>query len=177
MIYVRDTRRITLFASSTFEVVDTWRGPLFPSSRLPSRIDREGRYFYPYANSLQRSGAPPRHFYFVYQDGAVVDTLRVPQYPNIRNTGPAWVRTSASGGRIFPGLNAAPFAAVPSWDVTPTGTLIGGHGMEQRLVETGRLGDTIRVIQTGKVRVRVPAADERHVGQDRRDPPCQHRLS
>jgi hypothetical protein len=126
---------------------------------LPSRLDRKERYFYPYANSLQRSGAPPDHFYFVYVDGAVIDTLHVPQYPNTRNTDPAWFRTSASGGRIIRGLNAVPFAANPSWDVTPRGTLFSGSAIEQHLVETDRLGDTLQVIKTGMVRVPVPVAE------------------
>jgi len=163
-VWVRDSRRITgVWVSSSpweVEVLGTWPGPIFPNSLLPSRFDAQGRYYYPYSRSLQRSGAPPEHFYLIYREGEVVDTLFVPSLGTIESTDPAWVRTSASGGRVLPGLNRVPFSPTPSWDILPDGHLVSTDGAAATLDITDREGVVVgRVpIRSGKVRS-IPEAE------------------
>jgi len=157
-VWVRDSRRITHVRVSSspweVEVLDTWSGPTFPNSLLPGRFDAQGRYYYPVSRSLQRSGAPPEHFYLIYDEGEVVDTLFVPPLPTIESTDPAWVRTGASGGRVLPGLNRVPFSPTPSWDVLPDGRLVSTDGAAGMLDITDPSGEVVgRVpIRTGEMR-------------------------
>ena len=52
-------------------------------------------------------------------------------------------------GRMVDGLNRVPFAPVPTWDVTPRGTVLSTDGSSNQLLETDLAGDTLRVLVLG----------------------------
>jgi hypothetical protein len=90
--------------------------------------------------------AAPDYFY-VRGGGDRRDTLRVPKYPYLVRTVPPFYLTGDGGGKALPGLAHAPFEAVPSWDITHRGTIIGGPGDRYFLYETTISGDTLRVLR------------------------------
>lgn len=164
-LYVRDARRITVLAprgpgAVPDSVTATWRLSDYGNlSSTRSRVDSAGRYLYP-RYVATRAGLRG-HLYEVYADGEIVDTLPVPAYPNLSRTGRAFYRLGPTDGRLVHGLSAAPFAPVPSWDVTPRATVVGGEGSGYLLVETDLAGDTVRTIRGPDPRPRPVPREER----------------
>ena len=148
-LYVRDVSRVSIFGpdSSTglltyFE--DSFLGPALPDwrSKRTTRFHASGDVYYPRLIS-SRDGQVTHLFLRYSENGDVRDTAVVPHYSNVASP-TAFYRTSASGGRMLPGLNHVPFAALPVWDVTPVGTVISGDGRFYELRETDSNGNAIR---------------------------------
>lgn len=150
-LYVRDARRITVFASRpgseiADSVVAVWNTlGLGNTTSSRSGLARDGRYFYPGARYLR--DALPRFYYSIYTDGQLEgDTLHVPPYPGLGRISPA-IFTLGADGLMLRGLNRVPFSPVPVWDVTPDGMLVSSDGASAVLLETDVGGDTVRTIQ------------------------------
>jgi hypothetical protein len=150
-LYVRDGSRVTVFGSPNGNgvpdsVVAIWPLPGYGNlSSTRSRVGRSGEYYYP--NYLFRDGELPRFFYLPFVEGQPTgDTLEVPPYPNLTGQRTASYRTGPGGGRLLQGLSHVPFAPLPVWDVTQTGTILSSTGAEYVLIETSIHGDTLRVI-------------------------------
>lgn len=152
-LVVRDIYRVTRFVgddrTGTLAQFDTsFVGPTYAhwTSRRASRFTHEGDLFYPAERGMVGPAGPERiTFVYRYTSGGVpVDSsLRVPVYANVP-PGTAFVRLSASGGRMLAGLNHVPFAPLPVWDVTLEGTMISGDGIIYLLQETDRDGVVVR---------------------------------
>lgn len=160
--FVRDASRITVLAPAASgaladSVVATWAIGTYGNLRSTrSRVDAYGRYLYP--KDMLRDTLP--HFYVPFVDGVeTADTIAVPSYPTMSRSEVAFYRTSARGGRIVDGLAAAPFAAIPAWDVTREATVISGDAESYVLYETDAAGDTVRVIRGPADRRAVPERD------------------
>lgn len=159
-LYVRDAGRITSLAPArtggiSDSVVATSPIPFYANTNSRrSRIDAVGVYLYPV--DVGRDTLPD--FYLPFEHGAPTsDTIRVPAYANMSRTLTSYVRTSPRGGRIVDGFAAAPFSAIPVWDVTRERTIFGGDGESYVLHETDADGDTIRTIRGPSVPRPVPA--------------------
>lgn len=154
-LYVRDANRVTVLAPAgragvADSVVATWPIPgLANLESRRARVDSAGRYHYP-DYRFPREGAP-RHFYLVYPGGPHRgDTVPVPPYATLGATRTAHYMISEGTGRMVEGLSHGPFAPVADWDLTPRGTVIGGDGTRQTLVETDAGGDTLAALPTGR---------------------------
>lgn len=153
-LYVRDRNGVSVFAAGPEtevrdSLIETFRGPAFPSfDSRRSEVTEDGVYFYPFYSFPPEGTA--RFFYLRYGKGRVpADTLEVPRFHNLSSRRQAFVRLSASGGRLFPGLSVAPFEPRAVFDVTARGTVIGGDGTEYVLVEVDIRGDTVATIRGG----------------------------
>ena len=151
-LYVRDGSRITVFLPSVpggvaDSVAAIWRLPGHGNlSATRSRAGIVGEYYYP--SYLFMYDEHPRFFYLPFRDGSVSsDTLEVPSYPGLSGRRPAFYRPGAGGGWILSGLSYVPFAPLPVWDVTPSGTILSSDGATNELIETTARGDTIRVFE------------------------------
>jgi hypothetical protein len=165
-LYVRDASRVTVFARSSSggladSVAEVWRVPGYGNlSYARSRVAADGTYFYP--DGLFRINDRPRFFYLPFRAGDVsADTVEVPFREGMGGQRSAFYRTSASGGRMVDGLSRVPFAAVPTWDVTPSGNIISTDGRTSELLETSPGGDTVRVLMLGGTSPRPVASGER----------------
>jgi len=164
-LYIRDNHRLTVLTKPEddslvwADVESSWQHG-WPSAwrEARSRVDSLGRYFDP-RSLVYVDGQDPKYFY-VIGDSAYSDTLSVPLYRNLGNKSFAGYLVGSGSGRVTAGLSHAPFEAVPAWDVTPKGTLIGGEGDQYILYETTAEGDTVGVIHGVRRRRAVPA-DER----------------
>lgn len=165
-LYVRDQNNVSRF------VVDAQTGRLTKfetrfnggtmsdwMSTLASRFDTQGRMYYP---SFNQGGLTSRmgQWRVFSTAGVRVDSIAV---PFIEGTPPKWasVRESEYGGRILRGLNHAPFAGLPAWDVTSRGTVIYTNGREYLIKEVDRSGRVIREIRRNVAPIRIPAAERR----------------
>lgn len=164
-LYVRDGRRITVFARRAgSEIADSavavWSTPgLGNTTSSRSGLARDGRYFYP-GGRYPPEGVP-RYYYAVYRNGELDgDTLDVPSYPGLRRIRPA-ILPLGGDGLMLRGLNRVPFSPVPVWDVTPDGTLLSSDGASALLLETDLAGDTVRTIQLSDRAPRPVPARER----------------
>lgn len=165
-LYVRDLIRISRFASdpSTGRLTkyeSSFRGPTFADwrSKRPTRFDVEGRVYVPHFNRMRRDGSPG--YYFRYSSsGQVVDSVLVPRFPDAPSS-TAFVRLSASGGRMLPGLNHAPFAPTPTWDVSPQGTLLVGSGDAYVVQEITFGGSEVRRYARTVPPERIPVQEHR----------------
>jgi hypothetical protein len=165
-LYVRDgarvsqfgidpqTRRLTRFARS-------FRGPTLAdwASLHATRFDRAGHLFYPAFNTVDRTRRTG-WFYSYTLAGELRDSLEVPAFSNAPAS-TAWVRLDATGGRMLAGLNHVPFAPLPTWDVTPRGSLLWGDGASYRLRETDSAGRLVREYGRATVPDRIPARERR----------------
>lgn len=152
-LVVRDIYRVTRFVrderTGTLAQFDTsFVGPTYAhwTSRRATRFTQGGDLFYPAEGGVAGPLGPERvTFVYRYSSAGIrVDSaLRVPRYDNLPPS-TAYVRLSASGGRMLAGLNHVPFAPVPVWDVTPEGTMVSGDGITYLLQETDRDGVVIR---------------------------------
>lgn len=161
-LYVRDIARVQRFGPdpvtrrlSNYE--SGFRGPAMPDwrSKLPSRFDTAGRLYYPDFGVLRRDQTAG--YYLRYESsGRRVDSVRVPGFAN-SPTSTAWVRTSPNGGRMLTGLNHVPFAPIPTWDVTPRGSLVIGSAMTDRIEELAPDGRVSLVLERRTPPVTIPA--------------------
>lgn len=134
-----------------------FRQPIFSAWRLArsSRIANDGSYLHV---APMGSVGGPRFALRFTPNGQQLDSLPVPPYAN---TPPStvFVRTSARGGRMLPGLNHVPFAPVPAWDVTPLGTIVSGDALTYRLVETSAKGSVVREFARALQPVTIPRSE------------------
>lgn len=165
-LYVRDQNNVTRFVldptTGRFTKYETrFNGGAFNDwiSTLASRFDAQGRLYYP---NFNQGGLTTRmgQWWIFGRDGTRVDSIAV---PFIEGTPPAWasVRTSPNGGRMLRGMNHVPFAALPSWDVTPRGTVVYTSGREYLIREVDRAGRVIREFRRSTPALRIPAAERR----------------
>ncbi|HRQ78148.1 MAG TPA: 6-bladed beta-propeller, partial [Gemmatimonadaceae bacterium] len=165
-LYVRDQEHVTRFAAdaetgrlSRYETrynggaMNDWM------STLASRFDAQGRLYYPNFNLMDRSRQMGQ-WWILDAAGRRVDSIGVPV---IEGVPPGWavVRLSASGGRILPGLNHVPFAGMPSWDVTPRGTVLYTSGREYLVREVDRSGRLLREFRRSTPAIRISANERR----------------
>lgn len=170
-LVVRDIHRVTRFvrderAGTLAQFDSSFVGPTYAhwTSRRATRFTHDSDLFYPAERGMVGPAGPERiTFVYRYTSGGVqVDSsLRVPAYDNVP-PGTAFVRLSASGGRMLAGLNHVPFAPLPVWDVTLEGTMISGDGRSYALQETDREGVVIRTFG----RPEQPAAIDRRERED-----------
>ena len=165
-LYVRDQSHVSRFirdaASARLSRFETrYNGGAMNDwmSTLASRFDAQGRMYYPNFNLMDRSRQMGQWWVFD-ASGQRVDSIAVPV---IENVPPGWasVRLSANGGRLLPGLNHVPFAGMPSWDVTPRGTVIYASGHEYLIREVDRSGRLVREFRRTTPPLRIPAAERR----------------
>lgn len=165
-LYVRDQNEVSRFGAdaatgrlSRFET--RFSSGAFNDwvSTLATRFDAQGRVYYPNFNSGDRSRQMGQWWIFSAA-GTRVDSIAVPV---IEGVPPAWasVRTSASGGRLLRGLNHVPFAAMPKWDLTPTGTVLYTSGREYVIREVDRSGRLVREFRRASAPIAIPAAERR----------------
>jgi hypothetical protein len=160
-LYVRDVIRVSRFSAdpptgrlTRYESVFT--GPAMADWRSmhATRFDTAGRLYYPAFNMVDRT-ARTGFFVRFSPAGAVVDSVLVPAFPGAPGS-TAFVRLGERGGRMLPGLNHAPFAPVPTWDITTRGTLLTGDGREYVIRETDAAGREARVYRRQVVAERIP---------------------
>lgn len=161
-LYVRDVVRVSRFAPdqgtgrlTRYETA--FRGPAMADwrSMRATRFDAAGRLYYPAFNTIDRSRRTGQYFRYTTA-GELVDSVEVPAFPNApRST--AYVRLSASGGRMLRGLNYVPFTPLPTWDISPRGTLITGTGQSYVLRETDFAGRDVQVYRRAVPPDRIPA--------------------
>ena len=161
-LYVRDNTRITVLAAAEAggipdSVAATWRIPgLSSSSSRRSRVDSAGNYYYP-----SGAGGPLRYFYLIFPRGEHRgDTVHVPAFGTLSATLTAFYRIGADG-RMLDGLSHAPFEPVATWDITPRGTVVGGDGSSQTILESGATADSVGALRGVRVSRRPVPAGER----------------
>ena len=149
-LYVRGFR-VTVFKKSEGSeypdsVLTTWPVPGFPNSESWRAQFHDGIYYYPHY-SYPRNG--PDQYYYLQVDpgGFTTDTVHVPAMANMaaRRSAVYWV--SARSGRMVDGLNIAPFAARPAWDLTGRATVIAGDGSAYAFGEYGPDRQLLRMIE------------------------------
>lgn len=165
LLYVRDVVHVSRFAYEArtgvlSRFVDSYRGPTFAdwTSRQASRFDANGRLYYPQFNDMRRGGGGTYQIFSVA--GVLVDSLVVPTSDGAPGS-TAYYQTGPSGGRTLRGLNHVPFAAVPSSDVTPRGTLVLADGRSYMLREVDATGRVIRVFRRDTPPQAIPASERR----------------
>lgn len=165
-LYVRDLTHVSRFAADPAtqrltRYVDAFRGPFMSdwTSTLATRFDANGGLYYPAFNVMGRE-VRTGWFYRFDREGALQDSLEVPAFPGAPAS-TASVRLSASGGRMLRGLNHVPFAPLPSWDVTPRGTLLTADGRSYLVRETDASGRLVREYRRSVTPVPIPAAERR----------------
>ncbi|MEX2375948.1 MAG: 6-bladed beta-propeller [Dehalococcoidia bacterium] len=151
-LYVLDARRITAFATNpatgVLEMLDGTISHAGVGPRFRSQAARVGGGMFYYPIYRYPSDGPPTYAYLVFSTDSVAapDTLHVPPYEGIERNRAAYYLISETGGRMVHGLSAAPFEPIPSWDVSASGTIVGGNGRDYVLYETNADGDTVRTI-------------------------------
>lgn len=150
-LYVRDAVRVTVLARSrrtgvADSVVGEWRAPGYGNLTYDlSQVGADGAYYYP--EGAYRLGERARRFYYVFRGGQLTsDTLEVPYYAGLEAQRSAFYRVGQSSGRMVPGLNHVPFAAIPTWALTDRGTVLSTDGASVDLLETDLKGDTVRTL-------------------------------
>jgi hypothetical protein len=154
-LYVRNMERVMRFAPPAAGAIPArfdrqFTGPVMPPwrSKLPSVIDREGRFHFPVEAGL-RDGLTHYAFWRYTLDGRRLDSLSVPVWPTSRS-GWAYYRD-----RMVPGLAVVPFHPVPAWAVTPAGTVLGGPADRYELRETDAAGRALRRLARAVTTVRI----------------------
>jgi len=164
-LYVSQLDRVSVFernpTTGVLDVLAETRGPprTGKNRRLPGKIGLDRRSYSPDVQA--RAGELPQHRYLISGEGADPngDPLPVPDYAGMERTREAYYLTNPNTGRMLYGLSALPFEPVPSWDLTPEGTVLGGDGAEGVLYETDAGGDTVRVMRIEFERTPIPAAE------------------
>lgn len=161
LLYVRDVYRVSVFGPNESNVLSelrsTFDGPTYAdwTSLRPTRFDSEGFFYYP--GYIWERDTHIRPFVIRYDgDGSVVDTTFIPPEQTALTRIPFY-RVGPSGGRLLLGLQHVPFAATPSWDITPQGTVVSGSGAQYALRETTRQGDSLRTFARALPRPVVPS--------------------
>lgn len=149
--YARDGSRVTIFVPRgsgrpADSVAEVWPVPGYGNlTTSRGRVGRSGEYYYP--GGLFRRGERPRYYYFPIRDGVIAsDTLDVPHSPQMASLRAALYPLGATDAMMISGVSHVPFAALPAWDVTPSGTVVSSDASSYVLVETDVRGDTLRVI-------------------------------
>jgi hypothetical protein len=166
LLYVRDVTHVSRFGPDAVSgrltrFRDSFRGPALTDwqSARPSRFDAQGRFYYPQFGRVDRSTRSG--VFLIYSSaGVLLDSLVVPPFAGAPSS-TAWVRTSANGGRMLNGLNHVPFAALPSWDVTPRGTLLLTDGAEYLVRELDSRGVVVREYRGSATPQAIPRAERR----------------
>ena len=159
-LYVRDVVRVSRFGADPHTGRLTRYESVFPGptmadwrSTLATRFDSAGRLYYPAFGARH----PARSGFFVRFDkaGTVVDSILVPAFPGAPAS-TAFVMVSERSGRMLRGLHHAPFAPVPTWDITTRGTLLIGDGRDYTLRETDATGREVRAYRRQVAAERIP---------------------
>lgn len=144
-LYVRDVNRVSAFGPDSVSglltrIENTFDGPVYPdwTSTRATRFDETGALLYPGTRWRDDGTAAPYVLRFT-PPGVLADTIFVPEHVTAPQL-TAFVRTGPGGGRILPGLSHVPFAPLPAWDVTASGTIVSGDAQSYELVETDRDG-------------------------------------
>lgn len=150
-LWVRDLEVVSRFVrdarSGLLARYDTaFRQPIYTDwyNARASRIAVNGDYLHVApSGAMTREGKSARFVLRYTASGARTDSIPVPAWPNApAATARVWI--SANSGRMLPGLNHVPFAPIPSWDVTPRGTIVSTSGIDYRIRETNARGDVVR---------------------------------
>lgn len=139
--FVRDPRTGLLTRFDT-----AFRQPLYADwyNARASRIASNGDYLHVAPSAMTtRDGLMPRAVLRFNPTGVRTDSVPVPAWPNEPSSG-ARVWLDAHTGRQLPGLNHVPFAAIPSWDVTPRGTVVTTSGLDYRIREVDSHGRILK---------------------------------
>lgn len=140
-------------------------GPLVMNDWMSTRtgvIDRDGRFHVPFAHGMRDKGFDVHVQMMRRMDpaGKMVDSLLVPWYSNAPPLTASY-RTGPNGGRMLGGLNHVPFAAVPRWASSPSGTIISGDGLKYELRETDNAGRVVRSFARPYAPVAIDASERR----------------
>jgi len=123
-----------------------FRGPALAPwrSKVPSLIDRAGRFYFP--REVGGRDGLTHHAYLRFRlDGQQLDSLGVPLHPTARSEW-AFYSISQGTGKMVPGLAVVPFHPLPVWAATPAGTMLSGPADKYELIETGPDGRSIHTI-------------------------------
>ncbi len=151
-LYVRDAYRVTVFGKdeatgllSQFESV--FEGPLYPDylSNRTTRFGADGTLYYP-GKRWDEDGTFTSFMLRYTSDGLLMDTLFIPTYANAPPL-TALYRTGTRGVRTLRGLNYVPMTALPTWDITTSGTIITGDALSYRLTEFSEDGTALAVFE------------------------------
>lgn len=159
-LYVRDLELITRFvfdpAKGTLARYDTaFRRIIYSdwASLRPTRFVGDSIVVEP---AFSRMDGTRSGWYRTYtRTGAIRDSIDVPTFPTAPAS-TAHIAIDARGGRMLPGLNHVPFAPVPTWDVTPRGTLIIAEGKDYVVRELDSRGRLIREFKRNVPVARIP---------------------
>lgn len=139
--------------------IDVWRTVAYPQIYRPFRVTCDGTVYYPHDEM-----DPTRHFYLRYRrDGMLRDTVPVPRLSGLPDSVPFFV--NQEGGHMLRGVDHPPLAAIPSWDVTPSGRLLLGEARRYRLLAVAPKGDSVRVVRRTSARRPIPEAVRRESAQ------------
>jgi hypothetical protein len=149
-LFVRNMSTVMRFAVDPATGIASKYAEVFPvftyapwRSKYGSSVDGGGRFAFPRDSTHIANRITHRSYVRYSRDGKVVDTLRVPSYPNSPASTASFM-ISANSGRMVRGLNYAPFEPVPAWTITTRGTIISGDATKYDLVETDAAGKTLR---------------------------------
>lgn len=161
-LWVRDTERISRFVrdprTGLLARYDTaFTQPIFADwyNARASRVASNGDYLHPTPSAAV--GAQKRVLRY-NAHGLLADSLMVPRRPN-ETTGYARVAINENTGRMLRGLDVPPFTAIPSWDVTPRGTILSTGGDRYEIRETDGTGRVLRTIVRPVAPVAIVAAE------------------
>ena len=161
-LWVRDTEKISRFTrdprTGLLAHYDTaLTQPAFADwyNARASRVTTSGDYLHPAPSAAV--GAPKRVLRYNGR-GMLAESLMVPRWPNDA-AGYARFAISANTGRMLRGLDVPPFTAIPSWDVTPRGTILSTGGDRYEIRETDGTGRVLRTIVRPVAPVPIVAAE------------------
>lgn len=159
-LYVRDPERISRFVydstKRTLSRYDTaFRRVIYSdwASLRPTRFVGDSLVVEP---AFARMDPSRSGWYRTYtRAGVVRDSIDVPTFPNAPAS-TARIAIDARGGRLLPGLNHVPFAPVPTWDVTPSATLVIAEGKDYIVRELDGRGRLVREFRRNVPNARIP---------------------
>lgn len=126
-------------------------------SKLPSTIDRAGRFYFPLEVGL-RDGLTHYAYRRYSLEGKELDSLPVPIYSTTRSSWASY-SISAGTGRMVAGVNIVPFHPSPAWTVTLAGTILSGPADKYELYETDAAGRVLRTMSRPLPAERIPAPE------------------
>lgn len=129
------------------------------SSTRATRFGGDSLVFYPMFNRPDRTERTGWYRAYTLR-GDARDSIEVPAFAHV-TTSVAWARESASGGRVLRGLEHVPFAPLPTWDITPRGTLLIAPGSEYVVRELDRAGRVLREFRRAVPPTRIPPNERR----------------
>lgn len=164
-LYVRDqtrysrfrtdpsTKRLTLYdATIQRPALSDW------TSTLPVKFKDTTTLYEPNLASFTRPPKNSGRYYRFTTGGKIVDTIVVPLFPTSPPPIAGWW-VSKGSGRMAPGLNYPPFAAIPVWDLTSAGTLVSGNGDQYLLTERDESGKVLHTYQRSAAAEKIPARE------------------